>query len=110
MSSPLDNLFKLSSTFVEAGIMAVHAGARTLQDGFEALTGPPSDRWHKDAPLNGPPNVDAALAEFGNHLVRIGRRTRPESGDIVRAIGEALQSVRHSFGYLDIRDPRILTL
>ncbi len=110
MNTPFDSLLKMSSSFLEAGIMAVHAGARTLQDGFETLAGPQSDRWQKDPPVNGPTNVDAALAEFGNHLVRIGRRTRPEGPDIVKAFGEALQSARRSFSYLGPLDPRILTL
>ncbi len=110
MNTPFDSLLKMSSSFLEAGIMAVHAGARTLQDGFETLAGPQSDRWQKDPPVNGPTNVDAALAEFGNHLVRIGRRTRPEGPDIVKAFGEALQSALRSFSYLGPLDPRILTL
>ena len=110
MNTPFDSLLKMSSIFLEAGIMAVHTGARTLQDGFETLAGPQSNRWQKDPPLNGPSNVDSALAEFANHLVRIGRRTRPEGADIVKAVGEALQSARRSFSYLDPFDPRILTL
>src|SRR5258708_5756754 len=110
MNTPFDSLLKMSSSFLEARMMAVHAGARTLQDGFETLAGPQSDRWQKDPPVNGPTNVDAALAEFGNHLVRIGRRTRPEGPDIVKAFGEALQSARRSFSYLGPLDPRILMM
>jgi tetratricopeptide (TPR) repeat protein len=110
MSFPFDSLMKMSTSFLEAGIMAVHAGARTLQDGIETFAGPKSNDWQKKPPVNGPPNVDSAIAHFANHLVQIGRRTRPEGAEIVKAIGEALQSARRSFSYLDARDPRILTL
>ena len=90
--------------------MAVRTGARTMQEGLETVAGLKSNGWQKNPPLDGPPNVDSALAEFGNHLVRIARRTHPERAEIVKAIGEAMQSARRSFHYVNFRDPRVLTL
>jgi ASPIC and UnbV/FG-GAP-like repeat len=110
MNSPFDNLMKMSAGFLEAGIMAMYAGARTLQDGLENLTGPKSNGWQKHPPLNGPPTLDSALSDFANRLTRIGLSTRLEGPEIVKAIGEAIQSARSSFNYLDPRDPGILTL
>ena len=110
MSAPWENLLKISTGFMEAGLMAVHAGARSLQDTLETLTGPKSNGWQKSPPFEGPPNVDFALSDLANQLVKIGRRTPAEGAEIVKAIGEALQYARQSFGYLDPRDPSILTL
>jgi hypothetical protein len=78
MSSPLNGLLKLSASILETGIMAVTAGARTLQEGIETLAAPKSNGWQKEAPINGPTTVDGALSDLGNHLMRIGMRTRPE--------------------------------
>jgi tetratricopeptide (TPR) repeat protein len=110
MSSPLNGLLKLSASLLETGIMAVQAGARTLQDGIETLAAPKSNGWLNDPPVNGPTTVDGALSELGNHLVRIGLRTRPERDEIVKALGEAVDSVRRNFAYLKPGDPRLLTL
>jgi tetratricopeptide (TPR) repeat protein len=110
MTAPWDNLLKLSAGFMEAGLMAVHAGARSLQDSLETLSGPKSNGWQKNPPIQGPPNVDFALSDYANQLVKIGLRTPAEGREIVKAIGEALQYARHSFAYLDPRNASILTL
>jgi len=98
----------MSTSFLEAGVMALRTGARTMQEGLETIAGLNSDGWHKDPPLNGPPNVDSALAEFAGHAMRIARRTHPERAEIVKAAGALAQSARDSFRYLDVRDPRTL--
>src|ERR1700736_214111 len=108
MNSPFDSLLKLSVGFLETGLIAMKAGAQTMQQSLETLSGPKSGAWLKNAPLSGPQDVDSALSEFANQLIRIGRMTSPDGAEIVKAISEAVRSARRSFGYLKPGDPRLL--
>ena len=54
MTSPLNNLFELSISLIETGIIAVHTGARRLRGGIGTATQMMGRNWHKKAPVNGP--------------------------------------------------------
>ena len=112
MSSPLDNLLKISVGFVEAGLMATKAAAQTMQAGLEALAGPKSVRMagRMRLSMNGRRISTRALAELANQMIRVGRLTPPEANEIMKAAGEVVQSARRSFGYLKPGDPRIFML
>ena len=77
MNSPLRNLLKFPAAILESGLNAFGEGVRTLQTTIEALSGQGSYASRHQPPVNGPQNLDGALAEFANHLVRIGRTARP---------------------------------
>src|SRR4030095_4107722 len=84
--------------------------ARPIQTTLEGISGQGSYSTRHQPPVNGPQNLDGALAEFANHLVRIGRTTRPDADDILKTAGEALAGARRSFGYIDTADPRAIAL
>src|SRR6266700_661675 len=109
MSFPLPDLqklLKLPMDALETELNVMGEGVRALQTTIEGISGQGSPG--RQPPLNGPQNLDAALAEFANQLVRIGRTTRPDSEDLLKTAREALASARRSFGYIDTTDPRAL--
>ncbi|MEZ5399888.1 MAG: FG-GAP-like repeat-containing protein [Bryobacteraceae bacterium] len=110
MSSPLNTFFKMTGALLEAGLVTMHAGARAMQDNIEALTGTDTKAAMRDVPVNGPTTVDGALAQIGNHVMRIGWRTKPEPAGVMQAMAETLQSARHAFGYIEPFDARFFAL
>src|SRR5882724_604140 len=111
MSFPLPDLqklLKLPMEALETGLNVMGGGVKALQTTLEGLSGQGSSNLHP--PVRGPQNLDGALAEFANQLVRIGRTTRPDGDDLLKTAREALASARRSFGYIDTGDPRALAL
>ncbi|MEO7650479.1 MAG: FG-GAP-like repeat-containing protein [Bryobacteraceae bacterium] len=106
----LQKLLKLPTEVLETGLNVLGEGARALQTTIEGLSGQGSYSSPHQAPLNGPRNLDGALAEFANQLVRLGRTTRPDADDVLKTVGEAVASARRSFGYIDTANPRALAL
>jgi tetratricopeptide (TPR) repeat protein len=109
MSSPFRSLFRLPADVLETGLRAFSGGARALQTTIESFAGQGTHAGN-EPPVNGPRNLDDALAEVANHLVRIGRTTRPEAGDLMKTAQEAISSAKRSFGYIDPANPRSLAL
>ncbi|MBS1859151.1 MAG: VCBS repeat-containing protein [Acidobacteria bacterium] len=110
MKTPLDDLLKIPVNMLEMGLTAFDGGFKAIQTTIEVLSGQKSEPSLSRPPVSGPRNLDDALSDFANQLVRIGRRTRPEASEIIRATRETLATARRSFGYLDLRDPRIFGL
>ncbi len=106
----LQKLLKLPTEVLETGLTALGEGVKAVQTTLEGLSGQGSYAARSEPPVNGPQNLDAALAEFGNHLVRIGRTARPDAGHLMKTAQEALASAKRSFGYIDTADPRALAL
>lgn len=109
MSSSFRNLFRLPADVLETGLRAFSGGARALQNTLESIAGQGAHNGN-EPPLNGPRKLDDAIAEVANHLVRIGRTTRPEAGDLLKTAQEALESAKRSFSYIDPANPRSLAL
>ena len=97
MKPPLDELLKIPAGFLEMGLTAMDGGIKAIQTAIETLAGQNSDASLNKPPLNGPQNLDDALSDFANQLVRIGRRTRPEAAEIVRATRETFKSAQTQF-------------
>jgi tetratricopeptide (TPR) repeat protein len=104
------NLLRLPGAALEAGLAAVGEGARSVQNTLEAVSEQGSKTSPWQPPVNGPQDLDSALAEFANHLIRMGRTTRPDAGEIGKMMRDAAASARRSFGYIDVTDPRSLAL
>src|SRR5580704_526921 len=103
------NALKLSATMLEAGLDAVDAGAKAVRAGIDSFTGTASATTHAP-PVDGPRNLDTALSDFANQMVRLGWITTP-GGVSLRQIGsDVVKSAQSSFAYLNPRDPRILAL
>jgi hypothetical protein len=113
MSAPrsdLQKFLRLPADFLELGIQIMGSGVRAVQSTLEGLSGQGSPSSGDQPSLSGPQNLDDALAEFGNQLVRIGLASRGESDGLLKAAREALSAAQRSFGYIDPRDPRSLAL
>ncbi|HVY94992.1 MAG TPA: VCBS repeat-containing protein, partial [Bryobacteraceae bacterium] len=109
MSSTFRNLFRLPADVLETGLRAFSGGARALQNTLESFAGQ-AEQNGAEPPVNGTRNLDDALAEVANHLVRIGRTTRPEVSDLIKTAQETLAAAKRSFGYIDPANPRSLAL
>jgi tetratricopeptide (TPR) repeat protein len=106
--SPLRNLLGLPAAMLEAGLTAVGGGVRSLQNTLEVISGQGTKASPWQPPVNGPQDLDSAMAELANHLVRMGRITRPD--ELGQLWQETVASARRSFGYIDVKDPRSLAL
>jgi hypothetical protein len=95
---------------METGLLAMKTGMRSMQEGLETLSGHKTGQRINDPPVKGPQDLDTAISEFVNHLVRIGRLTRPEGGEVVHAMRQVAHAARTSFAFLDLKDPRNVTL
>jgi tetratricopeptide (TPR) repeat protein len=106
----LQRLLRLPADVLEMSLNVVVGGVRALQSTIEGISRQGSSSAPDQPPVNGPQNLDAALAEFANQLVRIGRTTRPDADDFLKTAREAWSAARRSFGYIDVTDPRALAL
>ena|SRR5258708_11184335 len=111
MRSRFAEFLKIPAGMVELGLTALDAGARTMRDGLDAVTRhkPPRLSPHTP-PVDGPRDLDTALADFANQMVRIGWVSLPEGLPLRQVAGDLLNSARRAFGYLDFKDPRTLAL
>jgi tetratricopeptide (TPR) repeat protein len=111
MISRFADFLKIPVGMVEFGLTALDAGAKTMRTGLETLAGPRARRSEPHTPpVHGPQDLDTALADFANQMVRIGWVSLPEGIPLGQVAGDLLNSARRAFGYLDFKDPRTLAL
>jgi tetratricopeptide (TPR) repeat protein len=108
MSSAWAGLLEFPARLVETGLAVMDAGAVALRAGLDVVA-PRKPRSHSP-PVEGPQDLDTALSDFANQLVRIGWVTGPEGLPLRRVAADILNSARRAFGYLDFTDPRTLAL
>jgi len=109
MSSRFAEFLRIPVGIVEFGLTALDAGAKTIRDGLDAIAGPRTPLSSPHAPpVHGPQDLDTALADFANQMVRIGWVSLPEGVPLRQVAGDLLNSARRAFGYLDFKDPRTL--
>ncbi|HYK89962.1 MAG TPA: FG-GAP-like repeat-containing protein [Acidobacteriota bacterium] len=109
MNLSWQDLLKIPAAFLETGVMMMDTGTRALTAGIEAVFGRNGDS-RVEPPVNGPRTMDAALADLANQLVRVGYITPWGTQDLLVGVQDVLRTARRSFGYIDIRNPRILAL
>jgi hypothetical protein len=111
MSSRFADFLKIPAGMVEFGLTALDAGAKTMRSGLDALAGQKTQTDTRNAPpVDGPQDLDTALADFANQLVRIGWISLPSGVPLRQAAADVVKSARRAFGYLDLKDPRNLAL
>ena len=110
MSTLWETLLRTQVSIMETGLLTMKAGMRSMQEGVEALSGHRTGQRVNDPPIHGPQDLDTAISEFVNHLIRIGRLTRPEGGEIVHAMKQVVDAARSSFSFVDLKDPRSVAL
>lgn len=111
MSSRFADFLKIPAGIVEAGLSALDAGAQTMRAGLDAIAGSKTPRQPRHTPLvNGPQDIETALADFANQMVRIGWVSLPEGLPMRQLASDVVNSAKRAFGYLDFKDPRTLAL
>jgi hypothetical protein len=111
MSSRFADFLKIPAGIVEAGLTALDAGAQTMRAGLDAIAGSKTPRHTPHTPLvNGPQDIETALADFANQMVRIGWVSLPEGFPVRQLATDVMNSAKRAFGYLDFKDPRTLAL
>ena len=110
MKVPWNTLLKIPAIFVETGLTVIDSGTRAIRTGVESLAGARPLVLPNSPPVNGPRDLDTALAHFGNQLIRKGWINSREALSSRKLIDSVLESARRSFGNLDFRDPRLLAL
>ncbi|HVW10430.1 MAG TPA: FG-GAP-like repeat-containing protein [Bryobacteraceae bacterium] len=111
MSSRFADFLKIPAGIVEAGLTALDAGAQTMRAGLDAIAGSKTPRQTRHTPLvNGPQDIETALADFANQMVRIGWVSLPEGMPVRQLASDVMNSAKRAFGYLDFKDPRTLAL
>ncbi len=110
MSTPWSSLMRLPSQMVEVSLNIMDVGAKTMRDGLNVLAAPKPRLAPHAPPVHGPQDLDTALADFVNQMIRIGWVTFPQGLPVRRVAGDVLNSARRAFGYLDFTSPRALAL
>lgn len=110
MSSLWSEFLRIPAGMVELGLTALDDFTRTMRKGLDTLA-PPKLRLAPHAPpVHGPQDLDTALADFANQLVRIGWIMIPQGVSLRKVAGDVVKSARRAFGYLDFADPRTLAV
>jgi tetratricopeptide (TPR) repeat protein len=105
MSGNSNPLFTIPS-FIETGLVMAQSAMKTAQRTLDTITGIGHDV--KGAPINGPEDVDLAVADFANRLTRVARYSPMELSQLPAASSEILAAVKASFRNVNLTDPRQL--
>ena len=107
MNPASEALLRISTGILESSLNWIDAGASGIRKSLGGMRPPPLS----DAPpVQGPRDLDTAIADFANQLVRIGWIARPEGFPAATFLRDLRNSARRSFGYLNPSNPRILAL
>src|ERR1017187_7164897 len=98
MSGPSNSFFSIPS-FIEAGLVAVQTAMKSAQRTLDDITG--HGHEIKGAPVNGPGDVDLAVADFANRLTRVARYSPMELSQLATASSEVISAARASFRNVD---------
>src|SRR5262245_10278117 len=111
MSNSWADFFRVPAQMVEMGLAAMDAGARTMRQGLDRIVQPNTPRVAPNAPpVHGPQDLDTALADFVNQMIRIGWVSSPQGIPLGQLAEDVINSARRAFGYMDLRNPRTLAL
>ena len=110
MASRFADFLKIPAGMIELGLTALDAGARTMRSGLDAIAGPASKPMRNAPPVDGPQDLDTALSDFANQMVRIGWISLPSGVPLKQLAEDIANSARRAFGYLDFKDLRTLAV
>ena len=82
----------------------LEAGLGLLDSGSKRLFAP-STPASNAPPVEGPTDLNTALADFANQMVRIGWISLPEGLPMQKIAGDMMNSARRAFGYIDTSNP-----
>ena len=104
MSGILNPLAKLPG-LLESGLMLAHSTMSSAQRAISQFAGQHPEVT-PGAPINGPENIDLAVADFANRLTRVARYSPMELNQLGAASADIMAAARESFRYLNLKDPR----
>jgi len=110
MNSSLSSLFRLSSDMIETGFLTMNAALETMQTMVDTVTNQKRPGLLKAPPIDGPNDLDTAVAEFANRLCFLLRFTPWDVAELGTAYDGIIEAGRRCFGYIDLRDPRVVAL
>jgi len=88
--------------------MAMNTALETMQAVVETVTNQKRPGPLKAPPVEGPPDVDTAVADFANRLAAIVRFTPWDTSELGSASQAIMEAARQSFRCVDLKDPRNL--
>lgn len=106
MANLLDALFHLTGNLNESGLRVMDSAIRAAQATVSRLAGPPSSFIHTKPPVEGPPDIDTATADFAERAARIAQNTRLAPDALVDSSRLVVESARKSFARVGARDAR----
>jgi len=109
MSNFPDSLLGFSVGLLETGLVMAQSAMKNAQSTIDKLTGQNNGEV-KGAPLNGPEDLDLAVADFVNRLTRVYRYAPLELAKLPTTSGDVLAAARESFRNVNLKDPRNLAL
>ena len=101
------SFFQFPSALLEAGLVMAQSAMKNAQTTIDKLTGQDNGAV-KGAPLNGPEDLDLAVADFANRLMRVYRYTPLELAQLSATSGDVMAAARESFRNVNLKDPRNL--
>jgi tetratricopeptide (TPR) repeat protein len=107
MSNGPGSFFGFPSGLLEAGLVMAQTAMKSAQSTIDKLTGHDNGAV-KGAPVNGPEDLDLAVADFANRLMRVYRYAPLELAQLPSASGDILAAARESFRNVNLKDPRNL--
>ena len=103
MSRGSGSLFLLPAALLEAGLVMAQSAMKGAQGAIDRLTGH-SNGVVKGAPVNGPEDLDLAVSDFANRLLRVYRFTPFELAKLPAASDDILAAARESFRNVGLKD------
>jgi tetratricopeptide (TPR) repeat protein len=107
MSNAYGSFLELSSGLLETGLVMAQSAMKNAQKTIDKLTGHDNGTV-KGAPVNGPEDLDLAVADFANRLMRVYRYAPLELAQLPAASNDILAAARESFRNLNLKDSRNL--
>src|SRR5262245_8782732 len=109
MSNNFSNSFLgFSAGLLEIGLVVAQTAMKGAQTTIEKLTGQNTDI--KGAPIHGPEDIDLAVADFANRVMRVYRYSPQELSQLPAASQEVIAAAKESFRNVNLKDPRSLAL
>jgi tetratricopeptide (TPR) repeat protein len=109
MSGVYGSLLSFSAAVLEAGLVKAQTVMKDAQTTIDRLTGVDNSRL-KGAPVNGPEDLDLAVADFANRLMRVYRYAPLELSNLPAASNDIVAAAKESFRNVNLQDPKNLAL
>ncbi len=109
MSNFPGSLLGLPVGLLETGLVMAQSAMKSAQNTIDKITGQNNEAV-KGAPLNGPEDLDLAVADFVNRLSRVYRYSPLELAQLPATTNDIVAAARESFRNLKLSDPRNIAL